>query len=191
MVLPDGMPIVWASRLLRRPLRRRLTGSDLFSSLWPKLVADGIAAVVLAPNAEVARGLEAEHPGVRCVIPPVFDVDDGATIAAIVDDVTAAADEAGARYVFIALSVAKTHCLATALRWSWDGHPRPAPVVLLIGASPEFHLGLVSRAPAWAQRTGLEWLYRLAREPRRLARRYLVDDVRFAALVWRELRHPS
>ena len=64
-------------------------------------------------------------------------------------------------------------------------------VLLLVGAAPEFHLGLVGRAPDWVQRWGLEWVYRLLKEPRRLARRYLVDDTRFALLVWREVRHGS
>jgi N-acetylglucosaminyldiphosphoundecaprenol N-acetyl-beta-D-mannosaminyltransferase len=191
LVIPDGMPIVWASRLAKRPLRRRLTGSDLFGHLWPALAAAGTPAVVIAPKPVVAERLEAEHPGARCIVPPIFDVDDEPTVRGILDDVTAAVDGSGARFVFVALSVAKTHALASALRRHWEGSPRPAPLVLLVGAAPEFHLGLVSRAPGWVQRWGLEWAYRLAKEPRRLARRYLVDDPWFALLVWREVRHPS
>jgi N-acetylglucosaminyldiphosphoundecaprenol N-acetyl-beta-D-mannosaminyltransferase len=191
LVLPDGMPIVWASRLLRRPLQRRLTGADLFGRMWPALARAGIGAVVIAPSPVVADQLQAEHPGARCVIPPIFDADDTATVRQIVDEVTAAADGGEARFVFIGLSVAKTHVLASACRARWEGTPGPHPVVLLVGAAPEFHLGLVSRAPDRVQRWGLEWLYRLVKEPRRLARRYLVDDTRFARLVWREARRPS
>lgn len=191
LVLPDGMPIVWASKLVRRPLARRLTGSDLFATLWPALCREAVPTVVLAPSELVAQPLAKEHPTVRCVVPPVFDVDDASAVAGVVDDITAAVDDVGARFVFIAVSVAKTHVLATALRGRWSADTRPAPIVLLIGASPEFYLGLVRRAPRWIQRWGLEWLYRLAKEPRRLARRYLIDDPHFARLVWRELRHPS
>ena len=60
--------------------------------------------------------------------------------------------------------------------------------MLLLGASPDFTLGLTRRAPEWMQRYGLEWIYRLGLEPRRLAKRYLVDDVAFLPLVWREWR---
>ena len=59
-----------------------------------------------------------------------------------------------------------------------------------LGASLDFYVGRVRRAPRWMQRTGLEWLYRLLQEPRRLAKRYLVDDVRFLAIFARTLRLP-
>ena len=112
--------------------------------------------------------------------------------AGVLDDI-AAATSAG-RLVFVAVSVAKTHVLAGRMQARWADAPEapgPWPVVLLVGAAPEFHLGIVERAPGWVQRWGLEWLYRLAREPRRLARRYLVDDVLFLRLVWDEWRsHP-
>jgi N-acetylglucosaminyldiphosphoundecaprenol N-acetyl-beta-D-mannosaminyltransferase len=194
LVLPDGMPIVWASRLLGRRLADRLTGSDLFSALWPRLAERRIPAVVLAPSDEVARRLEAEHPAARCVVPPFFAADDPAQVDAVVDAAADAVAATGARLVFVAVSVAKTHVLAGRMQARWADAPEapgPWPVVLLVGAAPEFHLGIVERAPGWVQRWGLEWLYRLAREPRRLARRYLVDDVLFLRLVWDEWRsHP-
>ena len=62
------------------------------------------------------------------------------------------------------------------------------PIVLLVGAAPEFYLDVRPRAPHWMRRVGLEWLHRLAADPRRMARRYLYDDVVFFALVWDELR---
>jgi len=187
VVLPDGMPIVWAGRLLGRPLRSRLTGSDLFTALWPELAARSIPAVVVASGTDVAEGLLAEHPGARMVVPPRFDVDDDAAVAAVVEDVVAACAQVGARFVVVGVSMPKHHLIAHHLRRRWDG-ASPAPMVLLLGASPDFHLGLTRRAPAWMQRWGLEWLHRLAGDPRRLARRYLVDDPRFLGILWRELR---
>ncbi len=68
---------------------------------------------------------------------------------------------------------------------------RVAPAVgVSLGASLDFYVGRVRRAPVWMQRTGLEWLYRLVQEPRRLAKRYLVDDVAFLAILARSLRRP-
>ena len=182
------MPIVWASRLLGRPLRERLTGSDLFPVLWPRLAADGTAVVVVAPSPAVVDGLAREHPTVRGVVPPMFAVEDEATVAAVVDEVVTAADEVSARFVFVMLSMAKCHLLAHHLRLRWADRTDLQPIVVLAGASAEFHLGLVTRAPAWMQRWSLEWLHRLAVDPRRMARRYLVDDPYFAVLVWREWR---
>lgn len=186
-VLPDGMPIVWASRRLGRPLRARLAGSDLFAALWPRLVAAGVATVVVAPSDEVADRLGAEHPQLQAVVPPFFDADDDAQATAVVDSVVDTADAAGAGVVVVALSVAKTHLLAARLHERWADLPAP-PIVMLLGAAPEMYLGMQRRAPEWMQRAGLEWLHRLAGDPRRLAKRYLVDDARFLPMVVRERR---
>ncbi len=185
LVLPDGMPIVWASRLLGRPLRRRLTGSDLFAQLWPELARQHIPTVVLAANDDIASRLQAEHPTATAVVPPVFDASDPAQVGAVVDAIVDACEASGARFVFIGVSMPKTHAIARLMadRWSEIGI---RPMVLLLGAAAEFHLGLVPRAPNWMQRAGLEWLFRLAGDPRRLAARYLLDDPRFLLLVWRE-----
>jgi N-acetylglucosaminyldiphosphoundecaprenol N-acetyl-beta-D-mannosaminyltransferase len=59
---------------------------------------------------------------------------------------------------------------------------------MLLGASPAMAVGLTKRAPAWMQRGGIEWIYRLAREPRRLAKRYLVDDLPLVLLLWQKWR---
>jgi N-acetylglucosaminyldiphosphoundecaprenol N-acetyl-beta-D-mannosaminyltransferase len=188
MVLPDGMPIIWASRLLRRPLDRRLAGSDLFAHMWPILAARRTPTVLVAPSQQVADLLAVQHPDLAAVVAPMFDVHDEVTITQLVDDIVSAVDTAGATLVFIAISMAKHHLLAARLEQRWAPHFRAAPTVLLVGASPEFHLGLAKRAPQWMQRIGLEWMHRLLQDPRRMSKRYLVDDTRFVKLVWRELR---
>lgn len=188
LVLPDGMPIVWASRILRRPLRRRLAGSDLFSLMWPRLADEDLRVVLVAPSEKVVTGLCAEHPGAVGLVPPMFDVADRATVDRIIDDVIESCARSGAVMVVVLLSGEKCHLIASRLAERWSGENRVRPVVALLGASGEFHLGLVERAPGWMQRSGLEWLHRLAGDPRRLARRYLVDDRRFVRLVWREWR---
>ncbi len=186
LVLPDGMPIVWASRHLDRPLARRLAGSDLFAALWPSLARDSVSTVVLASQDDVAERLRAEHPAATVIVPPFFDVGDEAAVTAVVDDLDAACTAIDARFLFICVSMPKHHLLASRLRERWTG--RAGPHVLLLGASPNFYLGLSRRAPEWMQRVGLEWLYRLASEPRRMARRYLVDDPEFVRLFLRERR---
>lgn len=188
LLLPDGMPIIWASRLLRRPLDRRLAGSDLFAQLWPRLSARGVPSVMIAPSDQVADLLAEEHPALRTVVPPMFDVADRAAVGAVADATIAAAVDCNARFVFIAISMPKTHVLAAELQRRWADRPEPSPTVMLVGASPEFHLGLATRAPQWMQRIGLEWFHRLLQDPKRLGKRYLVDDMHFLRLVWREWR---
>jgi UDP-N-acetyl-D-mannosaminuronic acid transferase (WecB/TagA/CpsF family) len=82
----------------------------------------------------------------------------------------------------------KHHLIASRLHERWRGAFAGRPTVLLLGQAPEFAVGLVRRAPPWMQRSGLEWVWRLADDPRRLAKRYLVDDVGFLRLFWREWR---
>lgn len=186
LVLPDGMPIVWASRWLGRPLERRLAGSDLFAALWPRIARQGVPTVVVASSDEVADGLRAEFPAARFVVPPFFDPDDDAAVDAVVDRIVEECAAVEARFLFIGVSMPKHHLLAARLRDRWSG--ADCPHVLLVGASADFYLGLAARAPGWMQRSGLEWLHRLLSDPRRMARRYLVDDPRFIGLVLRERR---
>lgn len=187
MVLPDGAPIVWASRLLGTPIDRRLAGSDLFASWWTRMVAAKRPVLVVASTEQLARQLMSENPLCRCIVPAMFDDDDPAPIASIVDEVLAELNSEVAEAVVVGLSTAKSHLIAAGLAAS----PAPqsgTPLLLLLGASAEFYTGLQRRAPKWLQRVGLEWLYRLARSPRRLAKRYLVDDMAFFPMVWREWR---
>ena len=186
LLLPDGMPIVWASRKLGRPLTRRLAGSDLFAELWPSLARDRVPTVVLASSDQVAELLRAEHPAATVVVPPFFDVADDAAVTAVVDDLDAACAAIDAHFLFICVSMPKHHLLASRLRTRWQG--RRSPHVLLLGASPDFYLGIAKRAPEWMQKASLEWLHRLASEPRRMARRYLIDDPEFVRLYFRERR---
>lgn len=187
IALPDGMPIVWASRLLRRRLGARLAGSDLFSALWPRLADAAVPTVVIASSDAVADGLAAQHPALRTVVPPMFDATDPTEVAAVVDEVVGAADAVDARVVVVGVTMVKHHLIARRLRERWADVPSP-PIVMLLGASADLHLGFEERAPGWMQRSGLEWLHRLLRDPRRMARRYLVDDPWFAVLLVRELR---
>ena len=183
--LADGAPVVWASRLLGRPLRAKVSGSDLVLPLM-KLAAQRDLRVYLLGGAPrvgdgAARALRKAVPGLRIVgiDAPRIDVDSGALDEAVLARVNAASPD----LVLVALGCPKQeifmHLAAAALR----------PAVLLgIGASLDFWAGTARRAPPWVSAAGLEWLYRLAHEPRRLWRRYLVRDPEFAVLLLHEVR---
>jgi N-acetylglucosaminyldiphosphoundecaprenol N-acetyl-beta-D-mannosaminyltransferase len=187
LVLPDGMPIVWASRILGRRLAGRLTGADLFAALWPRLVEAGTPTVVVASSAKVAARMQASNQAVHCLVPPQFDVGDHEQLDSIADWVAERSRAYHARFVVIGVSMPKHHRIANRLRARLDGVDAP-PTVLLLGASPDFALGLTPRAPSWMQRLGIEWVHRLLLDPRRLAKRYLIDDAAFLRLVLRERR---
>jgi N-acetylglucosaminyldiphosphoundecaprenol N-acetyl-beta-D-mannosaminyltransferase len=179
---------VWASRLLGRPLRARLTGADLFSALWSRLIARRAPIAAIVATDRVAELLVDAHPAARCLVPPMFDVDDDSTVDSVIDEADRLWRDSGARFLLVGISMPKHHLIADRLRRRWIDSYAGTPTVLLLGQSPEFAVGEVRRAPRWMQRGGLEWLWRLGGDPVRLARRYLIDDVQFLALVWREWR---
>ncbi len=187
MVLPDGAPIVWASRLLRSPIDQRLAGSDLFAAWWKRMAAAQRPVIVVAGNEQLARQLTSENPRCRCIVPPMFADDDPERIASIVSEVLAEVHAEPSDAVVVGLSAAKNHLIAAGLAQS----PVPstgAPLLLLLGASAEFYVGQQRRAPKWVQRAGMEWVYRLVGDPRRMAKRYLIEDMVFLPIVWREWR---
>ncbi len=179
LVVPDGMPIVWASRLQGQELPERVTGSSLVWTL-SRAAATAERSVFLLGGAEgiaerAADTLQDEVPDLRVAgwhCPPFgFERREEqleATVAAVVD--------AKPDLVFVALGFPKQERLMQLLR-------RHLPETWFIGCGGSLTMiaGEVSRAPEWVQRSGLEWVHRLAKEPRRMAKRYLVHDVPYAA----------
>lgn len=184
--LVDGMPVLWASRLLRQPLPEKISGSDLILPLMKRAAERGYRVFLLG-GAEGVGERAAEHlreavPGLRIVgsCAPRIEIDRGVMVE---DEVIARVRAARADLILVALGCPKQeifmHKVARDL----------APAVLLgIGAGLDFWAGTAKRAPSWVSAAGLEWLYRLAREPGRLWRRYLVRDPEFLAILWRQLR---
>lgn len=185
LVLCDGMPIIWASKLVGRPLREKLSGSDLIHwlsryaaergySVYFFGAAEGVAAETAARLTQ--RSPQLKVAGVQS--PPFgFHADPAANGAA-----TRMVRESGADIVFIALGSPKQEI------WMKENvEACGVPVMIGVGASFDFVSGRVRRAPVWMQRAGLEWIWRLCQEPGRLWRRYLVEDALFAKLLMVEL----
>lgn len=189
-VLPDGQPIVWASRLLGRPLAARLPGSTLFPHVWRGVVAQGRPTVVVASCEETAERLRDEHPDIGVVVPPFFDAGDPKQLASVLRDCQDQIDKVQPEFVFIGISFPKQQLIALALARACEERGERAPLFLTLGASCEMYLGLQARAPRLMQQLGLEWFFRFLLEPRRLFRRYFVTDARFVGLLAREFaRH--
>ncbi|MEV1169374.1 WecB/TagA/CpsF family glycosyltransferase [Nonomuraea sp. NPDC049784] len=179
LVVTDGMPLVWAARLLGTPVPERVTGADLIWSLSKLAARCGWPVYLLGGPPGVARRAADEltscHPRLKvCGVhaPPYhFDVTPEGS-ARVRRRVVAARP----RLVFVGLGFPRQDRLIADLR-----EELPEAWFLGCGAAIAFAAGSVSRAPGWMRRTGLEWAYRLGCEPGRLARRYLVDDLPFAA----------
>ena len=182
--LPDGMPLVWASRVLGEPLPERVAGADLLPALCDAAARLGFTVFVLGGREGVAQragaNLAARFPGLRIAgvytPPDRFEVQ-GATA----EDAIAAVNRARPDILFVGLG-APTQELWVHRHWD----RLATTVAVCCGAAIDFAAGVQPRAPAWMQRVGLEWLWRLAREPRRLWRRYLVEDTAFVGIVLKE-----
>ena len=180
LIVADGMPLVWASRLGGTPLPERVAGSSLIWSLSAGLALDKRSIFVIggAPEndgaARAADRLERENSGLRVAgtLCPDFGFDDDPTTyrqfcAKVID--------AEPDLVFVGLGYPKQERMIAKLRPAL-----PAAWFIGCGAAVNFVAGDVARAPRWMQRTGLEWAHRLGNEPRRLAGRYLRHDAPYA-----------
>jgi N-acetylglucosaminyldiphosphoundecaprenol N-acetyl-beta-D-mannosaminyltransferase len=180
LIVADGMPLIWASRLGGTPLPERVAGSSLIWSLSAGLGRDGRSIFVIggAPEnngaARAADRLEEDCPGLRVAgtLCPDFGFElDPTTYEQFCTKVIDAAPD----LVFVGLGFPKQELMIDRLR---PGLPRAWFVGC--GAAVNFVAGDVDRAPRWMQRTGLEWAHRLGTEPRRLAGRYLRHDAPYA-----------
>lgn len=179
LTVPDGMPLIWAARMRGDPLPERVTGAALIFSLSEAAATAGRSVYLLggAPGVpeQAAAQLGARYPGLVVSgtdAPPVgFDATPDGIAAARARAVAAAPD-----VVFVGLGFPKQERLIAEL-----APAMPHTWFVACGAAIPFAAGALPRAPEWMQQVGMEWLFRLVSEPRRLARRYLVDDLPFAA----------
>lgn len=182
--LVDGKPLVWASRLLGKTLPEKISGSDL---VWPLLERAGQKKwrVYLLGGADGVAAEAAEVMGRRYGVNVVgIDAPRVSRDGEVQDagESLTRIQEARPNLVLVALGAPKQELLIHRI----VADIRPA-VALGIGGSLDFIAGRVKRAPRWVSESGFEWLYRLSREPRRLWRRYLLNDPRFAAILLRDL----
>ena len=184
LVTPDGMPVVWASKWLGSPVKERVTGSDLMPRLCEIAAQRGLKVFLLggAPGVaeRAADNLAHAYPGLMVggtLCPPFGFERDPAQNAAIVEAIR----KSGADLVFVCLGSPKQDVWSSQHLSLFD-----KGVFLGVGAAVDFCAGTAKRAPRWMQRTGLEWLYRVSQDPRRLVGRY-TKDLYFFVLVAREM----
>lgn len=173
----DGQPIVWASHLRQQPLPERVTGIDLIDLLCARAARENIGVYFLGADDKTIRTvvdvLRTRHSGldVRGWADGYFGPEQAQARAKAVA-------ESGADLLFVGMGVPRQEYFIEE-QWKRLG----ARVIIGVGGSFDVIAGLRKRAPAFMQRAGLEWAYRLAQEPRRLFMRYLVTNSEFLGLI--------
>jgi N-acetylglucosaminyldiphosphoundecaprenol N-acetyl-beta-D-mannosaminyltransferase len=182
LVNVDGMPVVWASRLLGTPLKERVTGIDLFDALMGRAAQRGWRVFLLGAREAVVAGVAA-HYEAKCPGLAICGWRNGywqgqAEEAQVVDQIRASR----ADLLFVAMSSPQKEQFL-------DRHQgaMQVPFAMGVGGSFDVMAGEVQRAPRWMQRAGLEWFYRFLQEPRRMFRRYFLEDTAFLWLLVKEL----
>jgi N-acetylglucosaminyldiphosphoundecaprenol N-acetyl-beta-D-mannosaminyltransferase len=183
MVIPDGMPMVWALRWFGVRGQQRVGGPDLTPALCERAEAHGIPVgfygvtdETMAQLLDVCRRRWPRLKVAYAYSPPFHELSEE-------DERSIAADIArsGTRLLFVGLGCPKQD------RWTARQLGRFPGVLLPVGAAFDFLAGAKSRPPLWAQRSGLEWIHRLVTEPRRLWYRYLYHNPRWVALFVRQV----
>lgn len=186
LVLVDGQPLVWVAKLYRRPVKEKVSGSDLSIELCRMAAEKGYTVFILGGKEGIAdqakEKMEAQYHGLQVVgtcAPPLGFEKDEAELAKVRQAISAVSPD-------IVLC-----CLGCPKQEKWiDANWRDidARVFLCAGATVDFLAGNVKRAPAWISRIGMEWFYRFLKEPRRLFKRYFIDDMHLFRLVFKYRR---
>lgn len=188
LVVCDGMPLVWASKFLGNPLQERVAGSDLTPLLLKLASEKSYRVYVLGGREDIAQkaleNAKRDYPGL--VIAGAYSPPRADLLEMDHDGIIERIREAKPDILFVAFGCPKQE------KWlSMHWREAQAPVGIGVGASIDFLSGEIKRAPVWMQRTGLEWLFRMLQEPKRLFRRYFIDLVVFVPAIfhqWRMLR---
>lgn len=186
LILADGVPVIWASKFLKKTLKEKVSGSDLFPLLCEHASKKGYKVFFLGGLEGVAEKAKEELQrkyinlnvvGTYC--PPFGfekNEEENNKIIKILNDVKP-------DILFVGVGAPKQE------KWIYNNRDQyKVPVSLGIGASFDFIAKTTKRAPVWMQKVGLEWFYRFLQEPKRMFKRYFIDDSKFIILLIKEMR---
>jgi len=186
LVTPDGMPIIWTSRMLGSPLKERVTGADLVPRIAEAAARKGKSIYFLGGQGDVgsraAQLLQAQFPNlsVAGADSPYVRIEGEALTGEAVKDqeVVERINRSGADILLIGFGNPKQEV------WFERNRSRlRVPVSIGIGGTYEFIVGSVARAPRWMQKVGLEWIFRITQDPKRLWKRYFVGFFKFGLMI--------
>ncbi|MFN0186066.1 MAG: WecB/TagA/CpsF family glycosyltransferase [Aquabacterium sp.] len=175
----DGMPVVWASRLLGTPLKERVAGVDLFDALMQRAAQRGWRVYLLGAREEVVGAVRQIYQQ-RYASLTFAGHRNGYWKPEEEESVVQAIADTRPDLLFVAISSPKKEQFLG----RWQAHMK-VPFAMGVGGTFDVAAGKVRRAPVWMQRSGLEWFYRFLLEPRRMFRRYFIEDMAFIGMVAR------
>ncbi|MCI6677105.1 MAG: WecB/TagA/CpsF family glycosyltransferase [Clostridiales bacterium] len=183
LIITDGKPLVWISKFYGNPIKEKISGSDLFPLLCEMSTQKGYKMFFLGAAegvaAKAAENLIKKYPGLNVVgtySPPYgFEKDDN-EINKIIQMIHRAKPE----ILIVGLGCPKQE------KFMYQYYNKlNVPISLGLGASFDFEAGKVKRAPKWMSRYGFEWLFRITQDPKRMFKRYIIDDTRIFGLVFK------
>ncbi len=183
MVTPDGMPLVWALKMMGVQHATRVYGPDLTLHVCEMAAARSVPIALYGGTSssltDFVEFLERKYPSINiaCTIAPPFRPLTPEEDARFTEEINAS----GARILFVGIGCPKQE------KWMAEHKNRIHAVMLGVGAAFDFHTGRVRQAPSWMQQNGLEWLFRFLMEPRRLWKRYARHNPRFVFLFLRQM----
>jgi len=186
-ILPDGQLIVWASSLIKEKMAQRLPGSDLL----PHLLDESKSShkfLALTSSDKISDALLKKNKNVVCYTLPFFDRMNERVIDEVTTNCVKLIKENNIKIVIVGISFPKQNLLAINIHKKLKAENiAQMPLFCMMGASFEFYLKFKKRAPVLMQKLGLEWLHRFASEPKRLFRRYFIEDMAFFPILYREV----
>ena len=183
LTLVDGKPLVWISKWHRKPVKAKISGSDLVPELCKVAEKRGYSIFIIGGKDGIAekakKNLERRHPNIKIVgtyAPPLgFEKDE-----AELEKINTMINNAHPDILVACFGCPKQE------KWIYENYKKyDATISVCAGATVDFLAGHVNRAPRWMREHGFEWIYRLFQEPKRLFKRYLVDDVKILGLIWK------
>ncbi len=183
MVLVDGQPLVWVAKLLKCPVKAKISGSDLVPELCRKAADKGYTIFIIGGKEGVAKQaqkkLEEQYQGINVVgtySPPLgFEKDEQE-----LNQINRLVNQAHPDILIVCFGCPKQE------KWIYENYLKyNAAVSICAGATVDFMAENIKRAPKWMREWGLEWFYRFLKEPRRMFKRYFVDDTKILGLIWK------
>lgn len=183
LLLADGTPLMWISKLYKTPLKEKICGSDLVPELCNIASKKGYSVFLLGAAEGVAvkaaLNLQRKYPGLKIAgtysPPHGFEKNPNE-----IEKINRMLLESKADLLFVGMGVPKQDIFIYE-----NMHKYQIPMSFSIGASIDFEAGVQKRAPIWINKLGMEWLYRLICNPRRMFKRYLIDDIQIIKLIWK------
>lgn len=181
LILTDGMPLIWISKMKKTPIKEKVSGSDLFPKVCDLAARRGYKVFLLGAAegiaVKAAKNLKEKYDGLNIVgtYSPSYGFEKKEEEIELIIKMI---NEVKPDILAVGLGAPKQEKFLYKFRNRLN-----VPISLAIGASIDFEAGNINRAPRWMQKTGLEWSYRLFKEPRRMFKRYLINDIKIFKLV--------